>query len=478
MARPATGTVKLFGAIYRARIRTPDGKRPWVDLAPGITEAKARELAVEMQRLVTEHGLLPQAPAAPASETFETYAGRWNKHRVEKGQRTAKTELGTLAGHVFPALGALPIEKITRAHIEAWVEAIDERVRDGAFTAKTAINVWTLLRKLFADACRSKVRALRVLTANPCADVAGPDRGVKKAKTYLYPSESAALLACERVPLRWRRLFALATYSYVRAGELEALEWEDVDLAHGLIHVHRAADPQTGEVHTPKTAAGIRAVPIEAALRPLLVAMHREADGKGRVVAVMPPREDGAAYLRTCLGYAGVTRAALFANDATRKHMTFHDLRSSGITWCAVRGDEPVKIQRRAGHSDFTTTLGYIREAENVRADFGTPFPPLPVSLLGGGFGPPMDNAGLSPKTQPRAILTETVVTPTGFETEAAVANGANELQSRSRGRGPTVPDDPFGHVAGPFAGGFDALGLARAMYRVMGEEVERGFGS
>jgi hypothetical protein len=45
----------------------------------------------------------------------------------------------------------------------------------------------------------------------------------------------------------------------------------------------------------------------------------------------------------------------------------------------AIRGDDPLKS--RAGHVDFGTTQGYIREAEAVRAGFGDVFPPLPASL-------------------------------------------------------------------------------------------------
>jgi len=48
----------------------------------------------------------------------------------------------------------------------------------------------------------------------------------------------------------------------------------------------------------------------------------------------------------------------------------------------AVRGDDPLKIKQRAGHSSFSTTEIYIREAEAVREGFGQPFPPLPGCLL------------------------------------------------------------------------------------------------
>ncbi len=84
-----------------------------------------------------------------------------------------------------------------------------------------------------------------------------------------------------------------------------------------------------------------------------------------------------AVYLRR----VGVEREELFTTDATRKAITWHDLRATGITWCAVRGDEALKLKQRAGHSGFATTEVYIREAENMRAGFGVVFPPLPLAL-------------------------------------------------------------------------------------------------
>jgi hypothetical protein len=37
----------------------------------------------------------------------------------------------------------------------------------------------------------------------------------------------------------------------------------------------------------------------------------------------------------------------------------------------AIRGDEPVRIMRRAGHECFATTQLYVREAEPIREGFG-----------------------------------------------------------------------------------------------------------
>jgi hypothetical protein len=66
------------------------------------------------------------------------------------------------------------------------------------------------------------------------------------------------------------------------------------------------------------------------------------------------------------------------AGPVDSKAITFHDLRATGITWMAARGDDPLSIKQRAGHRSFETTEGYIREAQNLGASFGTVFPPLP----------------------------------------------------------------------------------------------------
>ena len=70
--------------------------------------------------------------------------------------------------------------------------------------------------------------------------------------------------------------------------------------------------------------------------------------------------------------------------EATSKPMTWYDLRATGITWRAVRGDDPLRIRYDAGHRDFTTTQGYIRAADAFRGDaqsFGEVFA-SPRSLL------------------------------------------------------------------------------------------------
>ena len=61
----------------------------------------------------------------------------------------------------------------------------------------------------------------------------------------------------------------LMLYCGLRGGEVAALLWEDVDLDRGVIHVKRALK-KDGTIGEPKTAAGVRTVPIPSHFIPTL----------------------------------------------------------------------------------------------------------------------------------------------------------------------------------------------------------------
>lgn len=385
--RKKTGQVLVerHGDHFDVRLLLPSGVRTTRrHLEPGVSldEAKAfgragLALARESKgtpKSVPDVADVPNQVAPNAKgETVDTWAYRWLAERQARGLASFAVDEGRYRKWIFPVLGALEIAKVVRLDLERFVEQLDNRVRASELSWKTARHVWAVVSKMFSDACRSKRLDLRVREDNPAKEVRGPDAGVTKAKTYLYPDELLAVVNCATVPIRWKRLFTLATYTYMRPGELEALEWSDVDLERGTIHIHRAL-AKDGTTKATKTKV-TRRIPIEPALVPLLTTM--KAEGGDRVIASMPPECDLSKRLREYVKRSGVTRAELFANDATRKQLRFYDLRASGISWMALRGDEPLRIMQRAGHSEFSTTMQYVREAETF-GDVGTPFPPLP----------------------------------------------------------------------------------------------------
>ena len=379
MGRPATGSARWNAtrSAWEARVTLADGRRVVVaipDVPLGDPE-RARRIAGMLSRRARETGSVPLG----TGETMNEWAERWHADRVRRGFASTRDDRSHFALHIAPTLGTTPIATVSRVDVEALVQALDRKVQEGAITWKTALNCYATASKMLDDAAHSKTRELRARNDNPAEGVRGPDRGAARAKQFLYPSELLRFVSSDVVPLTWRRVVVLAVYLYPRDGELRALRWDDVDLEHGTVHIHKSWDRRARKVGTTKTG-GTRRFSIEGALLPLLAAMHEATGGQG-AVHPLPSERDMSRGLRRWLRNAGVTRAELHDDTPTTRAITFHDLRATGITWCAIRGDDPLKIMQRAGHSDFATTQRYIREAENVRAGFGDVFPPLPPAL-------------------------------------------------------------------------------------------------
>ena len=400
--KPATGSVKWQfnpnrvdpatgrpapGMQWHGRVKKADGSRPFVPLDPKILADDlegAKRCAVDTARWFAEN---PQGTPTPG-ESNTAYSMRWHDWREKRGLTCVKDDRARMANHVLAIIGHLEVRKTTRRDLEGLVESLDERIASGELGWKVAGMAWSNVARMFKDACSAKKLDLRVRDDNPAENVQAPERGMKKEKQYLWPSEFLALVSCPKVPLRWRRLFALAVYTYAHAGEIEALAWEAVTFDTMTLHLHQSVDRvrKRGRIKSTKTGVS-RRIPLEAELYPLLRVLHDEEGGKGRVVAKMPSPGMLSRKLKHYLGKAGVKRAELFSGDATRKAITFHDLRATGITWMAARGDDPLRIKQRAGHASFGTTEGYIREAENLGASFGKVFPPLPDLSRGFGIG-------------------------------------------------------------------------------------------
>lgn len=316
-------------------------------------------------------------PANDATESFDAWAERWFAHRRALG---VDRERRRYAQWIRPSLGTLCAVTISRADVQTLVERLDEAVDSGRIRWSTARRIWILARVMLADLSRSKTRALRVRDDSPVAGVRGPDRGEARSATFLYPSEFLQLVTCPAVHVSVRSTYALAVYLYPRAGELRALEWGDINSETGRIHIHRTADRETGELRPTKTGC-IRQFVAEPAVLPLLRAMHASA-ASARITGDCDGG-DLSRRLRAHLRAAGCIREALHASDITRRPVTFHDLRATGITWQAMRGDSISDIMERVGHVQMMTTQGYMRRGRLLATLSGEQvFPPLPEDLL------------------------------------------------------------------------------------------------
>lgn len=390
--RQPTGTLlRTRDGRLRGRITLPDGRRI---CTPPFPAGTSEEMAREKTKALRE-GLLADPRFQKQSEDYladkrerdsagttecSAWVDAWHADRVRRGLTSARDSKSHWNFHLSQVLGAKHPQNWTRDDFRKLSAALDSKVQAGVISPKTAVNAWTTATGMASEAASSKLDALCCRTDNPADGVRGPSRGEGIALQYLYPNEVARFLGCEAVPLRWRRVVAVAVYTFTRVGELRALEWSDVDLVHQTISITRAIDRTSGGTKSTKSKSP-RLLPIEPELLPLLKVLASESGGVGKVISDLPSERDLSRGLRRWLARAKVDRPGLFERGPSVRPIRFHDLRATGITWMAARGDEAIRIQQRAGHTSFTTTERYLRPIASVGA-FGVPFCALPTGLV------------------------------------------------------------------------------------------------
>jgi integrase len=355
-------------------------------------------------------------------ETCDKWFGRYFAWCVEKGETAARDKRYRYNVWIHPRIGPKAMVAVTPDDIEDIRDALDDASREwlkqgrgpGRISGKTATEVWSVLVSGFRQASSSKRRELRIFprgSRSPCEGIEPPDRGVARRKPFVYPSELLALLLCDDVPLEWRELHAIAAYTYVRPGELRVLQWKDVDVERCLMSVTKAWDYASKKVKAPKTRNGVRDVPLEPAIVPLLKRLRDRATSEDLVAPLLSQvNEDELAKItRKHLKSASVERSALHDDTTTTKAFGFRGWRDTGLTWLAIAGVDVVRMQRRAGHDDISTTMGYVKVAEDLGDTFGAPFPALPAVLVGTAIGGG-DQPTVQPTELPRAVQAAAII--------------------------------------------------------------------
>lgn len=160
--------------------------------------------------------------------------------------------------------------------------------------------------------------------------------------------EAAALLAA--LPASERGLWATAFYAGLRMGELQALDWANIDLDHNLIRVERSWDRQAGYIE-PKSRAGKRRVPLTQTLRAHLInhRLQQATAGIGRVF----PNSRGGAFTPSVTNQRAKTAWA----TAGLNPISLHECRHTYAAYMIAAGVNPKALSTYMGHSSITITL-------------------------------------------------------------------------------------------------------------------------
>ncbi|MCZ7682262.1 MAG: hypothetical protein M5U28_27115 [Sandaracinaceae bacterium] len=160
---------------------------------------------------------------------------RWPDH--VRAKRTAHRDAALLEARVYPIVGSVRLVDFTLEHAETVMRALPKMERA---TRRQYAQVIARVLTLAAYPAR-------VIARSPLPRGFVPPVRTTKAKSYLYPAEDRALLACAAVPLGLRVLYGFLAREGMRAGEACGLQWRDVDFVVGTVRLdtNKTDDPRT-----------------------------------------------------------------------------------------------------------------------------------------------------------------------------------------------------------------------------------------
>ncbi|MFO0575566.1 MAG: site-specific integrase [Polyangia bacterium] len=277
----------------------------------------------------------------------------------------------TLAKHVLPDLGAVPIASLKPGQVEA---LRDRKLADG-YKLATVNSMLKAVSVLFIWARKQGLY-----------EGMNPTSGLRKTPPaglvdYLSSDEVAKLLAHtrERAPDVFP-MIAAAIYTGMRKGELFGLRWIDVLFDRGVIHVAHSYGkaPKSGKW---------RPVPLHPALAPILREWQRRCP-PGPLVFPIVSERGASPRMGTADDMLGLEEL-LQAAGCHVPVRPWHAMRHTFASHYAMAGGNLLALQKILGHSKFEMTQIYSHLApdymasEIARLSFGAPAsaPPRPVPL-------------------------------------------------------------------------------------------------
>jgi integrase len=242
--------------------------------------------------------------------------------------------------HIVPHVGKTRFATLTAGNAEAWL-------RDLKAGPRAKQRAFMVLKRAYNYAID-----LGLLEVNPLQRLKAP-RAPKREQHRLTLAEVKKLLAAAR-ETPWYTLFYLAIATSMRQGELFGLQWSNVDLKAGCLHVRQAlVNGYDGlELGETKTASSKRRLDLPADAVELLRA-HRHSQDKSADGLVFPA--EGGGFIHRDNFAKRVFKPLL--TKAELPDCTFHSLRHAGNSLLASEGHSLKLLQARLGHSTSAVTF-------------------------------------------------------------------------------------------------------------------------
>ena len=265
--------------------------------------------------------------------------------------------------HIIPDIGKIPLNKLTQNDLQQFYA----RLKNGGRKVRTELYGKGLSDRMVRGChamCRKaleKAVADGIIRINPAIGCKLPPKKAKEMQV-LTREEMQRFMAQAKAD-GYFELFLLELCTGMRRGEIVALQWDDLNLQTGELHICRQATTVHGNIHicAPKTKSSIRTVILPPDIVKILAEYKKRINS--RWMFPSPVKED-APY------HPSAIRKVLdrTLERAECKHVRFHDLRHTFATTALANGMDVKTLSAIIGHISSETTLNiYTHITDNMQ---------------------------------------------------------------------------------------------------------------
>ena len=268
----------------------------------------------------------------------------------------------TVVNHIFPHMGGLKFDKVTRNQIQALINGLYKKQKLSHSSVKKVYHA--------LNACYKHAIISDVVTKNPCIGIVLPsakehtreisalsEDEVEKLKQELGKTTSRG-----EALYRYEHAYLLILHTGLRMGEALSLSWNDIDFENKTITINKNSvmtkkrDEEGNRVggyelqtqNSVKTASGNRIIPINRSAEKALLALKKGNDTPFVIVnrhhRQIPPNNFERRF-HSVLKYAGID-----------KKYGIHSLRHTFASMLFSKGVDIKIVSQLLGHSSVKIT--------------------------------------------------------------------------------------------------------------------------
>jgi integrase len=294
---------------------------------------------------------VPDRDSITVKQACRLWLERRELRGVERGSLRVYEQLIRL--YIVPLIGARRLSQLPSPVIEAFCDKLLRQT-----SKNRAQDVLAALKMILNDMQRRGFVGHNAALPVKIEDNKRDDRPVAAGVDLPAKAEVQALLRYT-TELKPRARLVTAIFTGLRASELRALIWPDLDFSRRVLAVCRRAD-WWGTIGKPKSKHGYRDIP----MTPLLVNTLREWQcvcprfPEGKLDLVFPNPEGGVlSHMGLQHAFDGAQSAAGVVDAAGKPKYGLHALRHFFASWGIEQGFSPKRLQALLGHGSIQMTF-------------------------------------------------------------------------------------------------------------------------